>query len=205
MTPAKIYVKSDNSNNYMRILEELYSKTLDSTLRDLYSATFILFCGTSLEYLLNDLLINYSNDHFGDTRQKKYAESLISIGFSAKLNLVLPIISGNKLEIDFDSFEYKTLSEIITKRNQIAHGKDYYDGLDVIKNDDGTISINLKDRKQNTFLNATKNQCENYMKAYKSFYENIYLAYENNSLSEKNKFISMIELNPNKRETINFE
>ncbi len=194
MIPKKLYVKKDSSERYLAIVRELYTKAIDSKLTEKFSAPFVLFCATSLEYFLNDIFINYSYKYFQDERQKRYAESLITLRLKVKLLIFIPIISGNKLQWNLDSSEYNTLNEIIRKRNKIAHGKDFFQGLEtnLTDNYDG-FSISLKDFKDDNPLLTTKKDCDRYLKAIESFIENIYEKIEKDELSNSSLTIPIIK------------
>src|SRR5690606_12260626 len=122
MQPNSMYLKLDNSSQFLLITQELYEKAIDSKSGHLYSAPFVLFCATTLEYMLNNIMINYVNTHFGTNAPQTYAMSFINLSVGAKLITCLPIITGNKHQLNLNSFEYKTLRQIINKRNKIAHG-----------------------------------------------------------------------------------
>lgn len=197
--PKKVYVRENNSENYLKILNELYNKIQDQSSNEVFSAPFTLFCATSLEYLLNDLFIDYTSDYFHEDIKKRYAESFISMGLHAKLICILPIITGNKFQISLDSFEYKTICEIISKRNQIAHGKDYFEGLEPEDiQEDGSFSISLSKYKKSNQLITSKKKCEQYKEAFDSFYKHIFLAYDIESF-QTSKFI--IIMKKDKRDT----
>jgi len=206
MIPEKVYYKNSNAENYMEIVNEFYSKVQDTTIIDTYSAPFVLFSGTCLEYLLNDLLIEHSSIFFHDVNQKKYAESFISMNFNAKLTCILPIISNHRFLINIESIEYKNLCEMITQRNGIAHGKDFYigaDPMDIQEDSSFYIKIDL-DKINNNPLKIALNQCHDYKKALDTFYNEIYKPYENDNFLIST-FIKKIVKKSSKKEKINIK
>ncbi|MBW8244257.1 hypothetical protein K1F50_15720 [Muricauda oceani] len=202
IAPKKVYVKIDNSERYLKVAKELYDKAKHPEQAEIYYAPFVLFCATSVEYLLNDIFIEYSNRYFSGTDQKIYAESFMTLGLRAKLLTFLPIVSGNAYKWDLDSFEYKTLCGMINKRNQIAHGKDFYQGLSTKDDNDGGFTIDVTDLKEKAILLLSKNECNNYFKAFESFIT-LYSLIENNKLKEGKMVLPIVE-SKLKTETIQF-
>jgi hypothetical protein len=206
MIPEKVYYKSSNAENYIEIVNELYLKIQDTTSIEKHSAPFVLFTGTCLEYLLNDLLIEHSLRFFHNKNQRKYTESFISMNFNAKLTCILPIISNHRFSINIDSAEYKNLCDMITQRNRIAHGKDFYLGADTVDiKEDSSFSIKIDlERINNNPLKISLKQCQDYKKAIDTFYNEIFKPYENDSFS-KSPFVIEIVKKLNKKEKINLK
>lgn len=164
---------------------------------------------------LNNIFINYANEFFPEKTQRKYAESFISLGLGIKLLTFLPIVSGNKYQWNLNSFEYKTLNEIIARRNKIAHGKDFFQGLKTSLTENNGFSISLKDLKNEDYLIITKKDCDRYLKAFENFFNKIYLLIEQDRLdssdliisitkrTEKSKKITLNKLDPKISQTSN--
>lgn len=194
MIPEKVYYKPSNADNYREIVNELYLKIQDSKLIGNYSAPFVLFTGTCLEYLLNDLLIEHSSRYFHDNNQKQYAESFISMNFKAKLTCVLPIISNNRFSINIDSTEYKSLCDLISQRNRIAHGKDFYIGAEPTDiQADSSFSIKIDIDKTNNPLIISLKQCQDYKKAIDTFYDDVFKPFENDSFVKSSFITEMVK------------
>lgn len=142
---------------------------------------------------MNNIVINYANTHFEGNTQKQYAESFITLGVSAKLLTFLPIVSGNKYQLNLNSFEYKTLKQIIAKRNKIAHGKDFYKDAEPASSEDSSFSIDLERLERDHFLFLNKNECDRYFKALHSFVENVYNILERDKLNGTDLIIPIIK------------
>lgn len=206
MIPEKIYYKSNRSNHYSEIIKSLYENVNNESLRINFSAPFVLFCGTFIEYMLNDLFIQHSNRYFKGDTQKQYSESFISMNFRAKLTCLLPILTNHKYQLDIDSKLFKSLAEIITKRNKIAHGKDFFMGaIPNDLNEDGSFSIQLNTDKLNENpLDISLIDCTRYYECVFAFYNSIYIPYEERHINPDENIIGIVE-NNSKTETLNLD
>jgi hypothetical protein len=207
MIPEKVYYKSNRTNHYSEIIKCLYENVNNERLRSNFSAPFVLFCGTFIEYMLNDLFIQHSNRYFKGDTQKQYLESFISMNFKAKLTCLLPILTNHELQLDIDSKLFKSLTEIITKRNKIAHGKDFFIGA--IPNDikeDGSFSIQLNtDKINDNPLDISLIDCTRYYECVFEFYNSIYIPYDESKHINQDENIIGIVKNNSKTETLNIE
>jgi len=204
MIPDKVYYKSNKTSHYIEIINSLYDNVKDESLRSNFSAPLVLFCGTFIEYMLNGLLIQHSNRYFKGDTQKQYSESYISMNFRAKLTCVLPILTNHKYQLDLDSELFKSLAEIITIRNRIAHMKDFFIGAipNEIK-EDGSFSIRLDtDRLNDNPLEISLIDCTRYYECIFTFYNSIYIPYDESTNIYPDKNIIAITENISKNEKL---
>lgn len=198
MIPKFVYAKTDRHTNYLECIDKLFSQLKETENVEYYFSPFVLFCGTTLEYMLNDLIVEYCSRFHLDTEQRKYAESIMSMGFNAKLTSVVPIITGNEYKLNLESTEYKTLCEIISRRNQIAHGKDFYIGLEPEKiQPDKSFTISLKKMgDKNVLLPKHDKESSDFRNAIENFYQSIFLPYFKNELSVSSLTLKMERRSP---------
>lgn len=104
---------------------------------------FILTCAAALECSLNDALIG----SLTEPDEVPLVDGYLSMSLRGKLSNVVPIITHNKFQLDRAHKTFKTLSELISLRNQLVHNKSTYEDHKgtVVMEPDGNVYIRVAD------------------------------------------------------------
>jgi hypothetical protein len=106
--------------NYTRILDEIREDYVARDQPDYLVIPYILMCATTLEARLNDELHGFATETWRDD-YKTIADAYLSMSFRAKLDAVVPILTGNKFRMNPSHIVYKKLQSLISVRNRMVH------------------------------------------------------------------------------------
>ena len=129
-----IYVFLPLAQTYLEVLEELQSSVLASQGTPLNSSSLIPFAVTSaaaLECMLNDSLVMYANYIVGLGSDKAFEKAFLSMSLRGKLDTAITLLSRNLFVIRHNTSIYQQLSKLIKIRNDLMHGKSFFDKQDV--------------------------------------------------------------------------
>ncbi|WP_146177601.1 hypothetical protein [Glaciimonas sp. PCH181] len=83
---------------------------------------YILCCAMALEAKLNDKLLLHLNERW-EGASTLLIEAYQSMSFRGKLNVIVPLLSGDKFRINTEHWVYRQLVSLISVRNILAHAK----------------------------------------------------------------------------------
>ncbi len=188
------YFLWNNALAYYKKLNHLFEDIKSDTPKDYLYPCFITLCSATLEYSLNLIYALYCFRHFEYEDYKSYIETYGNMRFKHKLFMFPYIISGGKLITNKDSQEFKSLHELITKRNGLLHNSEKLRTFNVpdinasiindklfvpIENSQIHFSISVED---NIIDSITKGDCIRIGNAIFSFYEQVILPYVNDDV-----------------------
>ena len=117
--------RADLSPHYFTILESMRPWLKKPKQRGILLVPFVLTCAATLECLLNDRLIQHCLETYGSGDYRRYADRLTGLSIRAKLDFVIPLLSGDKYAIRSDSTTYANLIAMIALRNSLTHNKSF--------------------------------------------------------------------------------
>lgn len=80
---------------------------------------YVLTCATYLESKLNDSLLEFAVERYGDD----VATALMWLSLGNKLNVLVPVLTDGRYRINKEHFVYQRLVSLIRVRNSITHAK----------------------------------------------------------------------------------
>lgn len=161
--------------------------------------SFVIMCAATLEAILNDEIVSWAFSSFPKDRYKAAADALLSMSFRGKLDFIVPLLTGNSFLIKTGSDDYKNLSQLIRRRNELMHSRSYYQSLgpdfpgDKYENSaillvDPIDAKNLNSKRED----VTREECLLYFNSLEAMYKNILYPLDEdrlveNGMIEKNK------------------
>lgn len=110
-----------------RSLDELKRHYDSLEKRDSLVLPYVLTCAAYLESKLNDSLSHFAAKRFGDD----ISDALMSLSLPKKLNVLVPVMTNGKYQINKQHSVYQRLASLIRVRNTIAHAKSEMEQVDV--------------------------------------------------------------------------
>jgi len=133
--------------------------------------SFILVSAASLESLLNDGIILWALNTFPRDSYKRHAEAFLSMNLAKKIDALGYLISAGKFITDNNNETYKTLSNLIKLRNEVAHSKGFFSEVDIKystseeKRNSLMLPIESIQKREPKVLNISHLKCESIIKA----------------------------------------
>lgn len=198
---GKTYISLSYIDNLSSLSSQLKKNTTPS---DSLLVPFILTCAAALEAMLNDEIISWAQETFSSESYKRIADAHLSMTLRGKLEYIVPLMTNNSYILRTNSVEYKTLSGLITRRNELMHGKAYFQFNQVDLDDDAedqqikTLNIDtlkkLPSSPSDPFHEVTVEECLSYYAALEAFETKFLYHLDDNSITEND----MIMRNPKK-------
>ncbi len=146
MKTNKVTIRTfqERYNTYLKLLLDLRHEMgwfFDSSHKaNILTVPFILTLAAALECSLNDHLIEYFDDEFGDN-SKQMLPGLMSMNFKGKLINIVPILTKYKYKLNTEHKVYALLVELIKLRNNLVHNKSDYDTheFSLLKDEEGSV------------------------------------------------------------------
>lgn len=114
--------------------------------KDFLKPNLIHTLSSIVEGKLNACFIDFCFDKFGDS-YKSYSKTFLKMSIHDKLNILIPLISNYKLQLNYEKTEIKRIRKIIEYRNQLIHIKQHYTtNLYEEAEDYGTYEYNLNEK-----------------------------------------------------------
>lgn len=175
------HILSNNIDAYYSKLREAYLDIKKEDTASYKYFAFVTLCASTLEFSLNQLIIDYCLSRYGLDEYKSYSEIYIKIPFKQKLELVPHIVTDSNYAINKDVLSYKVLAELITLRNKLVHGKEFLDKIKLpqvdLENKEGGI-INFEvDIPLSPIESISKENCLRYGDAIGDFKKSILVPY----------------------------
>jgi len=120
-----IRVKTSFIDSYKEALDNSYQMLNQS---DNYSnrISFGIVTVAYIECACNRLIIDFCENTFDATNAKIYAEFFIKFAITAKIQMLVTLVTHYKFIVDRNHNTIQFLIKLIRIRNQIVHKKDYY-------------------------------------------------------------------------------
>jgi hypothetical protein len=120
---GKTYISLSYLDNLSTLSSQLKKNVPPS---DFLLVPFILTCAAALEAMLNDEIISWAQETFASESYKRIADAHLSMSLRGKLEYIVPLMTHNSYILRTNSVEHKTLSSLITRRNELMHGKAFF-------------------------------------------------------------------------------
>jgi hypothetical protein len=207
MTKQKNHItvagKTYISLSYLGTLNTLsYQLKKNAPASDSLLVPFILTCAAALEAMLNDEIISWAHETFSKDSYKRIADAHLSMSLRGKLECIVPLRTNNSYILRMNSVEYKTLSSLITRRNELMHGKAFFQFHQVdVESEVGDLQFNplnletlkkLPSSPSDPFHEVTVEECLSYYGALEAFETKFLYHLENEAVTEND----MIMRNP---------
>ncbi len=155
MDEKKIFLRHFHGqyHTYLEILSWYRSEIgwdFDSEKNTIHTVPFILTCAAALECSLNDHIMEYYTDTYGE-HGKLQIPGLLSITLKGKLLNIVPLLTSNKFIVNTEHKTYQILADLIKTRNRLVHNKssfETHEGL-VKKDLNGKTYIDIPDSLKN--------------------------------------------------------
>ena len=159
---------------------------------------FILTCAAALEAKLNDELVTWAWVTLGRESYKRIADALLSMNLRGKVDVLVPILTGNRFEFRKDSSEYQSLGRLVSQRNTLVHDKAYYESFEIEIDDPANPkSVQfppdaIEKMQKAPFRSASANDCQGYYAALMALDSKLLYPLEAGALAE-NDMIRLVE------------
>lgn len=127
---SKVSVKISNGSylikncvNLLRLAKESEEKC--------FSVPIFMTLAVTLESILNDAIVEYCQNHYFKDDSRTHAESFLSMNLKSKLITIISLVSNNEFVIDKQSTVFQDIRTLISKRNEIAHTKAFYEDVEL--------------------------------------------------------------------------
>ena len=114
------------STSLWRVLEKLREHYKSEHKPKTLVVPYVLTCATYLESKLNDSLLEFSIERYGDDM----TTALMRLTLTNKLNVIVPILTDGRYRINKEHFVYQRLVSLIRVRNSISHAKSEIEELE---------------------------------------------------------------------------
>jgi hypothetical protein len=196
---GKTYISLNYLDNLSTLSSQLKKNAPPS---DSLLVPFILTCAAALEAMLNDEIISWAQETFSLESYKRIADAHLSMSFRGKLEYIVPLRTHNSYILRTNSVEYKTLSSLITRRNELMHGKSFFQFNQVdVESDAEDLQFNplnletlkkLPSSPSDPFHEVTAEECLLYYGALEAFETKFLYHLDDDSVTEND----MIMRNP---------
>lgn len=172
-----VSIFKQNDRNYIYIDDtEIYYNNLDSVYEYIESEyninylnfAYVTLCSSTLEASLNYLIFSFYINEFGPVEYKKFADSLINVGFKNKLHITPNIVTKSKFGFNSACSTIKSLEKLISLRNKILHKKPLLQETE-IDLEDLELGKEIELKNNNHIQLITKKDCRNFHKAILQF------------------------------------
>lgn len=159
----------------------------DNSTAHAHLVPFIVMCAATLEAILNEEIVSWAFSKFPKDRYKSAADAILSMSFRGKLDMIVPLITENRFLIRTNSVEYKSLAQLISRRNELMHSRSYYQFVEEnnVLPDTDRSRYNVAPPKNE----KTKAECMLYYSSLEGLYEKLLYPIDERRLEENDMII----------------